>query len=53
MPFKYSSVVLIIFVGTPTTTELCGISLVTTEPASIITLLPIVTPGNIMLLAPI
>ena len=39
--------------GTPTATELSGILLVTTAPAPIMTLLPIVTPGRIMTLFPI
>lgn len=42
-----------IFAGFPTTIELVGTSFVTTEPAAIIELLPIVIPGKITQLTPI
>lgn len=41
-----------IFAGFPAQTTLSGMSLVTTEPAPIITLFPIRTFGNIVELAP-
>lgn len=44
---------LIILAGTPPANELLGISLVTTAPAAMTTLLPIVTPGVIVTLPPI
>ena len=44
---------LIILQGLPAATTLSGIHLVTTEPAPIVTLLPIVTPGRIVTLPPI
>ena len=46
-----SSLVLIIFAGTPTTVTLSGISLITTAPAPTITFLPIVQRG--ITLAPV
>ena len=39
--------------GFPTATTLSGISLVTTEPAPMVTLLPMVTPGSMVTLPPI
>lgn len=39
--------------GLPTATTSDGISLVTTEPAPMVTLSPIVTPGRIVTLPPI
>ena len=44
--------VLMIFAGTPTTIVLAGTSFVTTEPAPIITFVPIVTFGKIVALVP-
>ena len=39
--------------GLPTAIELAGISFVTTEPAPMVQLSPIVTPGNTVTLPPI
>ena len=39
--------------GLPTATTLDGISLVTTDPAPIVTLSPMVTPGRMVTLPPI
>ena len=51
--FTYSDVLQIMVAGLPVTTESSGISVLTTLPAPIITLFPIVTPGRIMLPLPI
>lgn len=48
----YTAIVFITLAGLPTTTELSGISFTTTEPAPIVTLLPIFTPPIITTLAP-
>ena len=50
--YSSTSNFLITFAGFPTAIELSSISLLTTEPAPIITLLPIVTPGRIATLPP-
>ena len=47
------SISFITLAGTPTAIELSGISRLTTAPAPIITLIPIVTPGSMQTLAPI
>ena len=44
---------LIFFAGTPPTSVLSGMSLVTTAPAATTTLLPMVTPGRMVTLPPI
>lgn len=41
------------FAGTPPSITFCGTSLVTTAPAAITELSPMVTPGTIVALAPI
>ena len=49
----FSSFTLWILQGFPKAVTLEGISLVTTEPAPIVTLSPIVTPGHMQTLPPI
>ena len=53
MNLMYFYMYFITLQGFPAATTLSGISLVTTEPAPIVTLLPIVTPGSIVTLPPI
>ena len=50
---KIYLMLLIIFAGFPATTQFLGISFVTTEPAPITELSPIVTPGKTIAPAPI
>ena len=47
------SISFIFFAGTPSTTQLSGTSLVSTAPAAMTTLLPIVTPGRMVTFPPI
>ena len=54
MSSKYQpQIFLITLQGLPTATTLDGMSLVTTEPAPMVTLSPIVTPGSMVTLPPI
>ena len=50
---NYSSTFLMIRAGFPAATQLAGMSFVTTEPAPMTTLSPMVTPGRMQAFPPI